>query len=73
MVTTDSVQRVGDNVCKKYKLQAKRPCETEFTEWCSTDDGEAVKRNIETIEGYGYQWQLTGGQENESVVTKKNE
>lgn len=62
----DLGQQAGKNMCKKYKLQAKRPCEQEFTDWCSTDDPEAVKRNIKTIESYGYQWQLTGGkQENE--------
>lgn len=51
---------------KKYNLKAKRPHETVFTEWCSTDNYEAVERNIKTIENYGYQWLLTeGDQENE--------
>ena len=49
-------------MCKKYKLQAKRPHEIEYSEWCSTDDLEAVERNIKTIESYGYQWQLTEGE-----------
>lgn len=61
----DLGQQEGDNMCLKYKLQAKRPYEEEFTDWCSTDDPETVKRNIETIEGYGYQWQLTGGTDSE--------
>jgi ribosome-binding protein aMBF1 (putative translation factor) len=46
----------------KYKLQAKRPHELVFTNWCSTDDYEAVKRNIAVIEGYGWQWQLEEGE-----------
>ena len=52
-------------MCKKYKLQAKRPHEKVFTEWCSTDDYEAIKRNIKTIEGLGWQWELTEGADNE--------
>ena len=55
-------------MCKKYKLQAKRPYEKEFTDWCSTDDYEAVKRNIEVIESYGYKWKLMkGDRENEGA------
>ena len=50
-------------MCKKYRLQAKRPFEKEFTNWCSTDDGEVIKRNIEVIESYGYQWRLTEGEQ----------
>ena len=46
-------------MCKKYKLQAKRPWQEEFTNWCDTDDLEAIERNIKTIESYGYEWQLT--------------
>ena len=72
MVTVALDQAEGKKMCK-YKLKAKRPYEKEFTEWCSTDDGEAVKRNIDTIENYGYQWQLTGGQDDESIVTEKDE
>ena len=52
-------------MCKKYKLQAKRPHEEAFTDWCSTDNGEAIKRNIKAIESYGYQWRLTKGAEDE--------
>ena len=53
-------------MCKKYRLQAKRPHEIIFTDWCSTDDYEAIKRNIKTIEGLGWQWELKEGcQENE--------
>ena len=61
-------------MCKKYRLQAKRPYEAEFTEWCSTDDGEIIRNNIEVIESYGYLWQLTRGtQEDEGVNTKKDD
>jgi hypothetical protein len=42
----------------RYKLQAKRPHEDVFTEWCSTDNYEAVVRNIKVIESYGWEWQL---------------
>ena len=48
-------------MCKKYKLKAKRPFEKTFTDWCHTDDAEAIKRNIKVIEEYGWQWQLEGG------------
>jgi hypothetical protein len=41
-----------------YTLQAKRPFEKVFTEWCSTDDYEVIQKNIKIIESYGYQWQL---------------
>ena len=46
-------------MCKKYKLQAKRPWETEFTGYCNTDDYELIKQNIKTIEGLGWQWELS--------------
>lgn len=53
-------------MCKKYRLFAKRPHEKLFTDWCSTDDYEAIKRNIKVIEEYGWQWKLKEGvQENE--------
>lgn len=45
-------------MCKRYKLQAKRPHQKEFTDWCSTYDYEVIKRNIKVIESYGYQWKL---------------
>ena len=48
-------------MCTKYRLQAKRPYEKEYSEWCTTDDLEAVKRNIKVIEGYGYQWKIAEG------------
>ena len=61
-----SDQREGKNMCKKYTLKAKRPNEKEYSEWCSTNDGETIKRNVEVVESYGYRWRLTGGeQENE--------
>ena len=43
---------------RKYDLRAKRPHEKVFTDWCKTDDYEAIKRNIKIIEGYGWQWEL---------------
>lgn len=52
-------------MCKKYKLQAKRPYENEFTDWCSTDNYDVVKRHIEIIESYGWQWELSTKEENE--------
>jgi hypothetical protein len=55
----------GENMCKTFNLQAKRPHEKEFTDWCATDDYEVVKRNIKIIESYGYQWRLRTGAENE--------
>ena len=61
--TRDLEAQEGETMCKKYNLKAKRPYENEFTEWCSTDDYEAVKRNIKAIESYGYQWQLTEGKQ----------
>jgi hypothetical protein len=39
-------------------LQAKRPHENTFTEWCTTDDYEVIERNIKIIESYGWQWRL---------------
>ena len=42
----------------KYRLQAKRPHEDVFTEWCSTDNFDVVERNTKVIESYGWQWQL---------------
>jgi hypothetical protein len=48
----------SNDMSKKYELQAKRPFERFFTEWCSTDDDEILQRNIKTIESYGYQWRL---------------
>ena len=47
-------------MCAKYELQAKRPSDRFFTEWCSTDDYEIVKRGIKAIESYGYLWRLKG-------------
>lgn len=58
-------------MCKKYKLEAKRACETVFTDWCSTDDGEIVKRNIKTIEILGWQWRVTMGDQ-EGVENNEN-
>ena len=56
-------------MCKKYRLRAKRPDERLFTEWCSTDNYEAIERNIETIVGLGWQWELLrGDQENEGNI-----
>ena len=52
-------------MCKKYTLKAKRPDEKLYADWCVTDDYEIVKRNIKTIERYGYQWQLKEGDQNE--------
>ena len=59
MGTVASEAQEGNNMCKKYRLQVKRPHEKHFTEWCSTDDYKTIKRNIKTIEGYGYIWKLT--------------
>jgi ribosome-binding protein aMBF1 (putative translation factor) len=52
----------------RYKLQAKRPHEDVFTEWCSTDNYEVVERNIKVIESYGWQWQLREGEQEEVVI-----
>lgn len=52
----------GESMKVEYKLQAKRPHEKEFSNWCSTKDYEAVKRNIAVIESYGWQWQLEEGE-----------
>lgn len=60
MAMVDLEAREGDNMCKKYILQAKRPCEKEFTEWCNTDDYETIERNIKVIESYGYLWRVKG-------------
>ena len=48
-------------MCKKYKLQAKRPNQKEFTNWTETDNYQVIERNIKVIESYGYEWQLTEG------------
>lgn len=48
-------------MCKKYKLQAKRPHQKEFTNWTETDNYKAIERNIKVIESYGYEWRLTEG------------
>lgn len=53
----------------RYKLQAKRPHEDVFTEWCSTDNYEAVVRNIKVIESYGWEWQLKE-EDQEAVVVQ---
>ena len=53
-------------MCNRYRLMAKRPYEKDFTEWCSTDDYEAVKRNIKTIEEYGWQWKIEDRDQEES-------
>lgn len=56
-------------MCKKYKLQAKRPWQAYFTDWSATDDYEVIKRHIEIIESYGYEWKLTEReQEDESNI-----
>lgn len=52
-------------MCKKYKLQAKRPWQAYFTDWSATDDYEVIKRHIKVIESYGYEWRLTEGAEDE--------
>ena len=44
----------------KYELQAKRPSDWLFTDWCDTNDYETVQRNIKVIESYGYRWRLKG-------------
>ena len=61
MVTMALDQAEGESMCKKYELQAKRPWQDKFTDWCSTDDYGVIKRNIKTIESFGYQWKLTEG------------
>ena len=66
MVTVDSAVRVGNDMCKKYILQAKRPSENEYSEWCNTDNYEVVERNIKIIESYGYLWRVKGVQEMKS-------
>ena len=56
----------------KYRLQAKRPYQDEFTEWCSTNSEEVVERKIKTIEEYGYQWRLIEGEEEaEKIQVRK--
>lgn len=58
----------------KYKLKAKRPHEKVFAEWCKTNDYEVIKRNIDTIESYGFQWQLIEEEQgDESIVTEKED
>lgn len=47
----------------RYMLQAKRPHEKFFTEWCQTDNYEVIERNIKIIESYGWEWRLNGDQE----------
>jgi hypothetical protein len=52
-------------------LQAKRPHENFFTEWCQTDNYEVIERNIKIIESYGWEWRLNGDQEsieNEQIL-----
>jgi hypothetical protein len=39
-------------------LQAKRPHEKVFTEWCSSNDYDTIQRNIKIIENYGWLWNL---------------
>jgi hypothetical protein len=46
---------------RRYRLQAKRPHETTYSEWCSTEDYQAVLRNIDTIESYGWMWRICDG------------
>lgn len=58
-VTVALEARGGESMCKKYKLQAKRPWQNYFTDWSATDDYEVIKRHIKIIESYGYEWQLT--------------
>ena len=48
---------------KKYKLQAKRPWQKEFTDWIDTDDYEMIQRHIKIIESCGYEWELKEGEQ----------
>ena len=52
----------------RYMLQAKRPHEKVFTEWCSTDDYEVIQKSIKIIESYGYQYQV---KENEEMIQRE--
>lgn len=55
----------------RYMLQAKRPHESVFTEWCQTDNYEVIEKNIKIIESYGWEWRLNGDQEsieNEQIL-----
>lgn len=52
----------------RYMLQAKRPHEKFFTEWCSTDDYEVIQKSIKIIESYGYQYQV---KENEEMIQRE--
>lgn len=52
----------------RYTLQAKRPHEKFFTEWCSTDDYEVIQKSIKIIESYGYQYQV---KENEEMIQRE--
>ena len=60
-------------MCKRYRLQAKRTHEKEYTNWCSTNDCEVIERNIAVIESYGWQWQLQGGGEFEEDEEEQEE
>lgn len=44
----------------RYKLKVKRPIDSGFSDWTSTNDHEVIKKNIEVIESYGWQWELAG-------------
>ena len=48
---------VFKNSCR-YKLKVKRPIDSGFSDWTSTNDHEVIKKNIEVIESYGWQWEL---------------
>jgi hypothetical protein len=48
---------VFKNSCR-YKLKVKRPIDSGFSDWTFTNDHEVIKKNIEVIESYGWQWEL---------------
>ena len=55
----------NENKNELYLLCARRTPKEEWTAWTHTNSMEAVRRNIETIEGFGWQWKLMWGEDYE--------
>lgn len=41
-----------------YLLYARRNPQEEWSAWTQTGNIESIKRNIKTIEGFGWQWKV---------------
>lgn len=54
-------------MCKKYRLYAKRPTETEYDNLINSDDLELINWHIKAVESYGWQWELMEGEQENNI------